>query len=150
MNSIFFQQSHIALIEPYSEYANENSRDLLEKNLPVAQTLLFGQSANLVHSFSACHGKKNEVYTNWHIRLFSALYDGRERSTSPFRRVNGLYSRWANQLGPRWAARGHGQQENISHSPFNLHMPPRHSTVAIVQREIKLGSSFVRSFYYPQ
>ena len=69
--SIFSRQSHIAMI--HSELANENSKDLLEKNLPVAQTLLFGQSANLVHSFSACHGKKNEVYTNWHIRLFNAL-----------------------------------------------------------------------------
>ena len=49
--------------------------------------------------------------------------------------MNGLYSLGANQLGRGWAAKGHDQQEDISHSPFNFHMPPRLSAVSTIQLE---------------
>ena len=52
-----FQGSHIAMIEMHTELAKENSTDLLEIHFSVAQKLLLGQSANLVHFLSACHRK---------------------------------------------------------------------------------------------
>ena len=99
--------------------------------------------------------KVNEVNLNWRTRMFNALKDGRERSKSSFRRVNGLYSLRANQLGWGWAAKGHSQQEDILHSSFNFHMPPRLSAFATIQLEDLLDQepnlalpkhSFVRSF----